>query len=230
MRAMVIGGSGMFGRKTIKHMLEDKDYTSVVSVDLAPPKDWFMKEIEAYKDKFHFVRGDVSQFEDLIAAMKAFPVDGLVNWAFLMREAQTMPRLAAKINALGMNNAFEAARLMGVNRVVYASSETVYGPQDKYGDREVKEDDQLYPNGSYGICKRFAEIQADQYVSLYGMKFNRRSPDHRLRPWRLFTRAILVRYAYRGSYREAVLNGNGRDEPFFPGSCRRPRRIYQDSR
>jgi len=171
MRTMVIGGSGMFGRKTIKHMLEDKDYTSVVSVDLAPPKDWFMKEIEPYKDKFHFVRGDVSQFEDLVAAMKAFPVDSLVNWAFLMREAQSMPRLAAKINALGMNNAFEAARLMDVKRVVYASSETVYGPQDRYGDREVKEDDQLYPNGSYGICKRFAEIQADQYVSLYGMKF-----------------------------------------------------------
>lgn len=171
MRVLVIGGSGMFGRKTVLHLLQDKDVTCVVSMDVAPPRDWAMKQIEPYKDKFHFVRGDVSQIEDILAAIKQFPVDGLVNWAFLMREAQTMPRAAAKINALGMSNAFEAARIMGVNRVIYASSETVYGPQDRYGDREVTEDDQLYPNGSYAICKRFAEIQADQYSQLYGMKF-----------------------------------------------------------
>ena len=60
---------------------------------------------------------------------------------------------------------------MGVNRVVYASSETVYGPQDKYGDRDVVEDDQLYPSHSYAVCKRFAEILADQYSQIYGMKF-----------------------------------------------------------
>ena len=171
MKAMVIGGSGLFGRKTIIHMLQDKDFSSVVSVDLAPPKEWFMKEIDSYKDRFHYVRGDVSQLEDIVNALKLYPVDGLVNWAFLMREANTMPRLATKVNALGMCNAFEAARLMGVNRVVYASSETVYGPQDKYGDREVVEDDQLYPSHSYAVCKRFAEILADQYSSIYGMKF-----------------------------------------------------------
>jgi len=171
MRALVIGGSGMFGRKTILHMLQDKDFTSVVSMDVAPPKEWFVKEIDAYKDRFHFVRGDVSELEDILNAIKLYPVDGLVNWAFLMREANTMPRLATKINALGMCNSFEAARLMGVNRVVYASSETVYGPQDKYGDRDVVEDDQLYPSHSYAVCKRFAEILADQYSQIYGMKF-----------------------------------------------------------
>ncbi|MBI2850404.1 MAG: NAD(P)-dependent oxidoreductase [Chloroflexi bacterium] len=171
MKFLVIGGSGLFGRKTILHLLQDKDVTSVVSMDLAPPKDWFMKEIDSYKDRFHFVRGDVSQLEDIMNALKLYPVDGLVNWAFLMREANTMPRLATKVNALGMCNAFEAARLMGVNRVVYASSETVYGPQDKYGDREVVEDDQLYPSHSYAVCKRFAEILADQYSTIYGMKF-----------------------------------------------------------
>jgi UDP-glucose 4-epimerase len=152
-------------------MLQDKDFTSVVDMDIVPPKDWIMKELEPYKDRFHFVRGDVSQLEDILNAMKLYPVDGVVNWAFLMREANTQPRLATKINALGMCNAFEAARLMDVKRVVYASSETVYGPQDRYGDREVTEDDQLYPSHSYAVCKRFAEILADQYTQIYGMKF-----------------------------------------------------------
>ncbi|MEE8414256.1 MAG: NAD(P)-dependent oxidoreductase [Dehalococcoidales bacterium] len=170
MKVLVIGGSGLFGRKTVFHLLKDKDVSGVVSMDLAPPKDWFMKQIESHKDKFNFIRGDVSQLEDILNAMKLYPVDGVVNWAFVMREANTQPRLSTKVNVLGMCNSFEAARLMGVNRVIYASSETVYGSQDKYGDRDVVEDDQLYPSHSYAICKRFAEILAGQYSTLYDMK------------------------------------------------------------
>ncbi len=172
MKVMVIGGSGLFGRKTIAHLLEDPDITGVVSVDLAPPTEWFKKQISKYSDKFHFVRGNVSELEDILNAMSLYPVDGLVNWAFVMgSEVNTDPRLSTKVNALGMCNAFEAARLMGAKRVVYASSETVYGPQSFYGDREVVEDDLLMPSHSYAVCKRFAEIIAAQYQERYGVQF-----------------------------------------------------------
>jgi UDP-glucose 4-epimerase len=172
LRVLVIGGSGLFGRKTVSHLLPDKDVTSVVSMDLMPPREWFLKSIEKYADKFHFVRGDVSQLEDILNAMKLYPVDGVVNWAFVMGAAvNTAPRLSTKVNALGMCNAFEAARLMGANRVIYASSETVYGPQSMYGDREVTEFDQTNPTHSYAVCKLFAEIIAAQYTQQSGMSF-----------------------------------------------------------
>ena len=138
MKVLVIGGSGMFGRKTVLHLLQDKEVTSVVDMDIAPPKDWIMKEIEPYKDRFHFVRGDVSELEHILNAIKLYPVDALVNWAFVMRDLNTQPRLSTLV---------------------------------RYGDREVVEDDQLYPSHSYAVCKRFAEILADQYSALYGMKF-----------------------------------------------------------
>lgn len=172
MNVLVIGGGGLFGRKTILHLLQDPEIGRVTSMDLAPPREWFLQQVDKYKDRFNYVRGDVSQLEDILNAMKLYPVDGVVNWAFVMGSAvNTDPRLSTKVNVLGMCNAFEAARLMGANRVVYASSETVYGPQDKYGDREVTEDDQLYPSHSYAVCKRFAEILADQYSTQYGMNF-----------------------------------------------------------
>ncbi|MEE8419043.1 MAG: NAD(P)-dependent oxidoreductase [Dehalococcoidales bacterium] len=172
MKVLVIGGGGLFGRKTILHLLRDPEISSVISMDLAPPREWFLKQINEYKDRFNFVRGDVSQLEDILNAMRLYPVDGVVNWAFVMGSAvNTDPRLSTKVNVLGMCNAFEAARLMGANRVVYASSETVYGPQEKYGDREITEDDPLYPSHSYAVCKRFAEILADQYSTQYGMNF-----------------------------------------------------------
>ena len=115
----------------------------------------------------------VAELEDILGAMKVCPIDGVVNWAFVMnlQELNSNPRLSTKVNALGMCNAFEAARLMGAKRVVYASSMTVYGPSDLYGDNEVDEDVVLSPNSSYAVCKRLAEIIADQYSQQYGVKF-----------------------------------------------------------
>ena len=173
MNVMVLGGSGMFGRKTVLHMLQDKEIENVVSVDIAPPPQWAMQQIDPYMKRFRFVRGSVADLEDILNAMKLFPVDALVNWAFVMslQELNSNPRLSTKVNALGMCNAFEAARLMGTKRVVYASSMTVYGPAEMYGDKPVDEDVILSPNSSYAVCKRFAEIIADQYSQQYGIKF-----------------------------------------------------------
>jgi nucleoside-diphosphate-sugar epimerase len=176
-KVLVIGGSGLFGRKTVSYLVRDPDVTDVVSMDLTPPRDWFLKTIEKNASKFHFVRGDVSQLEDILSAMKAYRIDKLVNWAFVMGAAvNNDPRLSTRVNSLGMCNAFEAARLMDVKRVVFASSETVYGPQGMYGDREVTEDDQTNPTHSYAVCKLFAEIIAGQYTQLYGMNFTALRP------------------------------------------------------
>jgi UDP-glucose 4-epimerase len=177
LKVLVIGGSGLFGRKTVSYLLRDPDVEKVVSMDLNPPKDWFVKSVQRYADKFAFVRGDVSQIEDILNAMKRYSIDKLVNWAFVMGAAvNNDPRLSTRVNALGMCNAFEAARLMDVKRVVFASSETVYGPQAMYGDRDVSEDDQTNPTHSYAVCKLFAEIIAGQYTQLAGMSFTALRP------------------------------------------------------
>ena len=47
MRVLVIGGSGLFGRKTVFHMLQDNEIENVTSMDIAPPPEWFMKQIES---------------------------------------------------------------------------------------------------------------------------------------------------------------------------------------
>jgi len=173
MNILVMGGSGLFGRKTIAALLKDPDVKTVVSLDLAPPKEWFMKTIEKNASKFHFASGNVTEIEDILNVMKQYAIDRVINWAFIMvTELQGEPRLITKVNVMGMSNAFEAAKIMGAKRVVYASSETVYGPQAMYGMREVTEDDQTNPTHSYAVCKLYAEIMAGQYSRLYGMSFS----------------------------------------------------------
>jgi nucleoside-diphosphate-sugar epimerase len=173
MNILVIGGSGLFGHKISVHLIRDKDVGSVVSMDVRPPPDWVMKAIQEYSHKFHYVLGDVSQLEDILDTLKKYAIDRIVNMAFILTGAFELdPRLAVKVNALGMCNVFEAARLMGLARVVYASSVAVYGPQSEYGDREVNEDDQLHPGNGYGVTKQLDEIVAAQYAKLYNLKLS----------------------------------------------------------
>ncbi len=177
MNILVIGGSGLFGRKTVLHLIKDEEVSSVVSMDMMTPKEWSLKSYEKYADKFHFVRGDVSQLEDILNAMKLYSIDRVINLAFLLPGVvEANPRLSVKVNELGMCNAFEAARLLGVSRVVYASSEGVYGPQGEYGDREVTEDDPMHPQSTYAIAKQLSEILAERYTELYGMSFTALRP------------------------------------------------------
>jgi nucleoside-diphosphate-sugar epimerase len=173
MNILVTGGSGLFGRKTAAALLKDPDVKTVVSMDLLPPPAWFMKTIEKHAAKFHYVRGNVVEIEDILSAMKQYAIDRVINWAFIMVAANVPvdPRLVTKVNVLGMSNAFEAAKIMGAKRVIYASSETVYGPQAMYGMREVTEDDQTNPLHSYAVCKKYAEIMAADYSQQFGMSF-----------------------------------------------------------
>jgi nucleoside-diphosphate-sugar epimerase len=171
MNVLVLGGSGLFGRKTAAYLLADSEVKSVVSLDLAPPPEWFMKTVSSSWAKFHYVRGNVSEIEDILNAMRRYDIDSVINWAFIMvgHGVQMDPRLVTKVNVMGMSNAFEAAKIMGARRVIYASSETVYGPQAMYGHREVTEDDQTNPTHSYAVCKKYAEILAADYSQQFGM-------------------------------------------------------------
>ncbi len=177
MNILVIGGSGLFGGKTVLHLLQDKETSSVVSMDVVPPKMWLKESYNNYADKFDFIYGDVSKIEDILSAIKLYSIDRIVNLAFILPgDVEANPRLSMKVNQLGMCNAFEAARLMDISRVVYASSEGVYGPQYEYGEREVTEDDDLHPQSAYAIAKQLSEILAAQYAEKYKINFTALRP------------------------------------------------------
>src|SRR6202166_4439658 len=69
-----------------------------------------------------------------------------------------------------MDNVFEAARLVGCNRVAYASSLAVSGEQKFYGDRLVTEDDFRHGHVQYAMHKIFNEWQAQDYREKHGME------------------------------------------------------------
>jgi nucleoside-diphosphate-sugar epimerase len=171
MNIMVVGGSGLFGRKIVLHLVRDGDVSKVVSVDVNPPPSWVYKAAGPNVGKFQFVRGDVSNLEEILDVIRTYSIDRIVNMAAILTGAWEMnPRLAIKVNCLGMCNVFEAARLTGIKRVVYASSVGVYGAPFEYGDVEVNEDVRLHPGNAYGLTKQLTEIVAERYQAMYGIQ------------------------------------------------------------
>ena len=70
-------------------------------------------------------------------------------------------------NVLGAYHVFEAARLEGVRRVVYASS--IHAVMAHPPDHQVHERDPVRPDGAYGATKVWGEALCSVYAHVHGM-------------------------------------------------------------
>jgi len=164
MPVLVIGGSGFIGPRLIRRLAARGD-TPAVCMDLNPGAASFAD----LADRVTVIRGDVTRFEDVMRAVIEVKPDRLVNLAYGIGAGEGNPHQVMRLDVLGMDNCFEAARLGGVKRVVYASSLAVSGQQSHFGERLANEDDPTYGTSQYAVHKIFNEYQARQYVRSYGM-------------------------------------------------------------
>lgn len=162
MTTVVIGGAGFIGRRLIPRLVERSE--RVVCVDIDPAgADAFA----SLGDKVTVERGDVTQFDDVMSAVVRHKPERLVNLSYFI--GLLPAHRATKLNIVGMDNCFEAARLGGVAHTLYASSIAVNGKQSFFGDRAATEDDLMYGDFQYAHCKIFNEWQARDYADQYGM-------------------------------------------------------------
>src|SRR6266571_4827623 len=162
MPIFVIGGTGFIGPRVIRRLVARGE--EVVCMDINPAGASFAE----LGKQVRVVRGDVTQFEDVMRTMVETKPSRVINLSYNLG-SELAPHLAVKLNVLGMDNCFEAARLCGVKRVVYASSVAVSGLQKHFGDRLANEDDATYGTSQYAVHKIFNEFQAQQYNKNYGM-------------------------------------------------------------
>ena len=162
MPILVIGGTGFIGARVTGRLATRGE--EVVCMDINPGAASFAD----LGDKVKVVRGDVTQFDDVMRIMVETTPTRVINLSYLLGSDHA-PHVAMRLNVLGMDNCFEASRLCGVQRVVYASSLAVSGLQKHYGERPVNEDDPKYGDNQYAMHKIFNEWQAQDYIAKYGM-------------------------------------------------------------
>ena len=107
MSVLVIGGTGFIGFRLVRLLVGRGQ--KVTCMDINPAAHSFAD----LGDQVTVVRGDVTQFDDVMAAMSKARPERVVNLSYLLGSFH-MPRVAMKLNILGMDNCFEAARIAGV--------------------------------------------------------------------------------------------------------------------
>lgn len=179
MTVMVVGGAGFIGRRLVPLLCERGE--QVVCMDINPGQASF----DCFGDRVTLVRGDVTQFDDVMGHVATLQPTRLINLSYHI-SSDLPPHAALKLNVVGMDNCFEAARLGNVRHTVYASSLAVSGAQSNFGERPVNEDDPTHGTLQYAMNKRFNEFQARDYREKYGMCITGVRPANVTGPDKLF--------------------------------------------
>ena len=168
MKFLVTGGTGFIGACVVRNLLARG---IAVVIGEAKPDEAVAASLKGAE----VMPMDVSD-ERAVAAVfdKHRDITHCIHLAYLMSaEVEANPPLGVKVNVLGMVNLFEAAVRNKLARVVFASSETVYGASQKvYGDRPVTEDDFCSPADhffTYGMMKVLNEFMAQKYVTKHSI-------------------------------------------------------------
>lgn len=162
MSVFIIGGTGFIGYRLTRLLVGRGQKVTCMDINTAA------HSFADLGDQVTVVRGDVTQFDDVMAAMSKAQPERVVNLSYFLGSFHP-PRAAMKLNILGMDNCFEAARILGVKHTMYASSLAVNGAQSHFGDRPVTEDDLVYGEDQYSKHKIVNEWQSDDYREKHGM-------------------------------------------------------------
>jgi UDP-glucose 4-epimerase len=174
MRALVTGGAGFIGGHLSERLVKE-DHDVVALDNLDPYYDLGIKKHTISRCRevagetngtYEFVRGDVRD-EDTVAELVE-SADFVFHEAAQagVRTSVDDPRKPNDVNVDGTLNVLDAARDGDVERVVCASSSSVYGkPQYlPYDERHPTE-----PVSPYGVSKLAAEHYARVYAEVYGL-------------------------------------------------------------
>ena len=149
-----------------------KEGDDVVAFDLnsrLPPT--ISRAPEEIIDRIHPVSGSLDELARILSVAKEFDVEGIIQPAALLPPAsEETPTEALKTNVAALANTCETARLLDLKRIIYMSSQGVYGVTETLDP--VKEDVVLDPTaGMYHITKYMGELMGSQYSKQYGIDF-----------------------------------------------------------
>jgi UDP-glucose 4-epimerase len=160
MTTLITGGSGFIGSETIK--LLTKNQIEPISFDKLPSNNG----CEGSK----WINGDILNLPSVERVLSEYPIDTVLHLVGLpvVEACEKNPNLSFLLNVTSVQNTLEAMRLHDVEKIIFASSATIYGALQS---DPIKESDPAYPNTLYGYHKLIAEHVIKSYAQSYGLDY-----------------------------------------------------------
>jgi UDP-glucose 4-epimerase len=160
MKILVTGGSGFIGSHLVDKLIEKK--YDVIIFDISEPK---------YESNSHFIKGDILSLEQIKEATQGIDIIYHLAAEADVERMYKAPIFSTILNTIGTLNVLESARINKCKRVIFASTEWVYG---SCKDETVNEESRLYPphqDHIYTSSKIAAEMYIQNYHDLYGVDY-----------------------------------------------------------
>jgi len=164
MKALVTGGAGFIGSHLCEALLKRK-YKVVCFDNLSAGKTENILSMRTNRN-FSFIQGDVRDTEILDYAMKDADVV-FNNMASKKTVCERSPFEDCEVNAGGTLNVLLAMVNNGVNKIIHASTGSVYG--EVVG--KITEFTALNPVSYYGVSKMAGEKYVAAFGDLHGIEY-----------------------------------------------------------
>ena len=171
-RVLVTGAAGFIGYHVSQRLLADA--TTVYGLDnLSDYYDVRLKEARLERlrhyDAFEFRRLDVADRAGVKELFETIKVDRVVHLAAQagVRHSLDHPHVYVDSNLVGFVNVLEGCRHAEIDHLVFASSSSVYGANERQPFSVADGVD--HPLSLYAATKKANEVIAHSYSSLYGV-------------------------------------------------------------
>ena len=176
MKILVTGGLGFIGSRVVLQLLKRDISVIVADLDINKNKDRLendIKKIGKDKNLLRYEQLDITDIQNVEKIFQKYDLDSVINLAYgIGAICEENPLLASKINIVGTTSIFEMIVKYKIRRLVFASSETVYGAnQEFFGNKAVTENDFAGIDNhffTYGVMKLLNEFMAEKYIKKHG--------------------------------------------------------------
>jgi GDP-D-mannose 3',5'-epimerase len=221
-KTAVTGGAGFLGSHIVRRLLDQGQEVSIID-DLSSGSVRNLKDL-GIKEKVQ--RGDLKDYqfarESLRGVDEVFHFAAEVGSVAYLHGSQARELATLQANMVIDANVFRACTELGVGRVIYASSVSVYPFDRQLGShvrfREEDAEKKVNPEGGYGWSKYIAEKQLSMMEEVgHGVAriFHAYGKNIYLRPDRSQVIASLMRKAIRYPKEGFVVWGDGRQRRCF---------------
>lgn len=197
----VTGGAGFIGSNFIRYWLSTYPDDQVINYDLltyAGNLESLADVAEAYAGRYHFVRGDIGNYQLARHLFDRSGPDCVVNFAAESHNSRAVlhPELFFQTNVLGTQQLLQAARDAGVPRFHHISTCEVYGDLALDSDERFSETSPFRPRTPYNASKAAADMAVRAYHETFGLPVTISNCSNNYGPYQ-FPEKVIPHFAIR---------------------------------